>query len=289
MKELTIQVNDANQRLDKFLFKTFPELKSGMLYKALRKKKIKINRKLANYDQNLQSGDQLQLLLPHEILQEKQVYLQKNAQLNVVYEDDNIVVIDKPAGLLSQSSKEQEDCVVERLKSYLYQKKEYDPKSEHHFKHSFGNRLDRNKSGFIIGAKNDYASREINAAIQDHRIHKYYNAYVEGHVEKEGLIVLYLQKRETKAYISPTFKEGYQKAVMKIYPYKYENGNTWIKVELITGRFHQIRASMAYLGHPLVGDRKYGSLSSEDMKLDAYKIKIDPIEMEFETNEFTKK
>ncbi len=112
MKEIRIHENDANQRLDKFLEKTFPELKKGMMYKAIRNKKIKVNRKRADFAQILQPDDVILLFLPDDVLVQKEKKVLFNSNLDVVYEDDNIVVADKPAGLLSQSAKEAQDCLV---------------------------------------------------------------------------------------------------------------------------------------------------------------------------------
>ncbi|WP_288342463.1 RluA family pseudouridine synthase [uncultured Dubosiella sp.] len=288
MKEIRIHENDANQRLDKFLEKTFPELKKGMMYKAIRNKKIKVNRKRADFAQILQPDDVILLFLPDDVLVQKEKKVLFNSNLDVVYEDDNIVVADKPAGLLSQSAKEGQDCLVERLRAYLHRKGEYDPKRENHFAPCICNRLDRNTSGLVIGAKNAYAAREINAAIQQHLVHKFYHAKVEGHLRDDMDVTLYLKKIDTIAKVSAQPREGYVKAQMRVHPFRFEKDATWIKVELVTGRFHQIRACMAFLGFPLVGDRKYGSHRLEDMQLDAYRIVIDPIEMEMEQNEFKK-
>lgn len=288
MKEIRINENDVNQRLDKFLEKTFPELRKGMMYKAIRNKKIKVNRKRAEFSQILRVDDVILLFLPDDVLIEKEKKILHNAKINVVYEDENILVVDKPAGLLSQSAKEGQDCLVERIRTYLYQKGEYNPKAEHNFAPCICNRLDRNTSGLVIGAKNAYAAREINAAIRQHLVHKYYHAKIEGNLRNDIDVTLYLKKIDTKVLVSTTEQEGYMKAQMRVHPYKHEKDATWIKVELITGRFHQIRACMAFLGYPLAGDRKYGSMRKEDMQLDAYRIVIDPIEMELEQNEFKK-
>ena len=288
VKEIRIRENDANQRLDKFLQKTFPALTKGMMYKAIRSKKIKVNRKRAEFSQILNTDDVILLFLPDDVLVKKEKKITFNNRIKVVYEDDNILVVDKPAGLLSQSAAEGQDCLVDRIRSYLYQKKEYDPKAEHSFAPCICNRLDRNTSGLVIAAKNAYAAREINEAIREHHVHKFYHAKVEGHLHSDMDVTLYMKKADTKALVSLEPQEGYVKAQMRVHPFRREEDSTWIKVELITGRFHQIRAGMAFLGYPLAGDGKYGSLRRENMKLDAYRIVIDPIEMEFEQNEFMK-
>ena len=146
MKEIKINQNDANQRLDKFLMKTFPKLGKSMMYKAIRNKKIKVNRKRCTFDQKIQENDSILLFLPPDVLEEKKVetnYI--SSKLDVIYEDENILIVNKPYGLLSQSDQRQnQDCLVNRVQAYLMEKNEYDPNKEHSFAPSICHRLDRN-------------------------------------------------------------------------------------------------------------------------------------------------
>ena len=162
MKEIKINSNDANQRLDKFLMKTFPKLGKSMMYKAIRNKKIKVNRKRCTFDQKIQENDSILLFLPPDVLEEKQVDTQYiSSQLDVVYEDENILIVNKPYGLLSQSDQSQnQDCLVNRVQAYLMEKNEYDPNKEHSFAPSICHRLDRNTTGLVIAAKNANALRK---------------------------------------------------------------------------------------------------------------------------------
>lgn len=155
MKEIKINQNDANQRLDKFLMKTFPKLGKSMMYKAIRNKKIKVNRKRCTFDQKIQENDSILLFLPPDVLEEKKVetnYI--SSKLDVIYEDENILIVNKPYGLLSQSDQRQnQDCLVNRVQAYLMEKNEYDPNKEHSFAPSICHRLDRNTTGLVIAAK----------------------------------------------------------------------------------------------------------------------------------------
>ena len=151
MKEIKINSNDANQRLDKFLMKTFPKLGKSMMYKAIRNKKIKVNRKRCTFDQKIQENDSILLFLPPDVLEEKQVDTQYiSSQLDVIYEDENILIVNKPCGLLSQSDQSKtQDCLVNRVQAYLMEKNEYDPNKEHSFAPSICHRLDRNTTGLV--------------------------------------------------------------------------------------------------------------------------------------------
>lgn len=256
MKQIDISKNDAGQRLDKFLMKTFPKMPKSMMYKGIRNKKIKVNRRRCTFDQKLQEGDSVLLFLPPDVLETKQRTLLKNDQLDIVYEDQNLLIINKPAGLLSQSAAAGQDCAAARVQSYLARSGQWDPQ-EHSFAPAICNRLDRNTEGLVIAAKNAEALRTINRAIARRQIRKFYRARVSGEPD-EGNIELYLKKAGTKAIVRKTPAAGYKPAKMRLTVTETNGSTSWCEIELLTGRFHQIRACLAYLGHPLVGDRKYG-------------------------------
>lgn len=264
MKEIIIKSNDEGQRTDRFLMKLFPDLPMGMLYKAIRNKKIKVNRKRCTNDQRLHAGDQIQLFLPPQWLEEKKAtvaFLQVPKALSIVYEDDQIVVIDKPVGLRSQSDQAQvQDCVVNRLLHYLYAKGEYDPEKEQSFTPAICNRLDRNTRGLIIAAKTAKALREMNEGIREHHVQKYYLACVEGVLQtKTGELRLYHKKEGTKAILFETPKPDTKPCSLRYQIWKKHAQHTIIEVELLSGKFHQIRAMFAFIHHPLLGDVKYGA------------------------------
>lgn len=258
MKEVIIQANDANQRLDKFLQKTFPNLSKSMMYKGIRKKKIKVNRKRCSFDQVLEEGDSILLFLPPEFLEEKVRKVSSGSDaLDIVYEDANLLILHKPVGLLSQSDGSNADCLVARMQRYLIKKGEYSL-AEHSFSPAICQRLDRNTEGLVIGAKNADTLRTINTAIAQRKVKKIYQAECCGHISKPVEMNYYIKKVGTKAMVSKTKKEGYQEAKMDLIPLAYTNDSTFVEVHLHTGRFHQIRALCASIGHPLVGDHKYG-------------------------------
>ena len=274
MKQIEILQDDANQRLDKFLLKMFPDLSRSLMYKAIRNKKIKVNRKRCTYDQILNKGDIVLLFLPPQFLNEKQ--RESNFisnQLDVIYEDENILIVNKPVGLLSQSDTSQtQDTLVSRIQGYLYEKNEYDP----------------NTRGLVIAAKNANASRIINEAIAQRRIHKYYKAYVSGHLEDKNFVIKkYMYKNKTKALVSDYPKDGYKIAYMEGNVLMQDKMNTWVEIELHTGRFHQIRALMSSISHPLVGDKKYGYKGKNmNIQLIAYKLRFDQLDLSLPIHEF---
>lgn len=290
MKQIDIQSNDSNQRLDKFLLKTFPKLTKSMMYKAIRNKKIKVNRKRCTFDQMLNENDSILLFLPPDVLEVKERDIEFiSYELDVVYEDNNLLIVNKPIGLLSQSdSNKMQDTLVSRVQGYLYKKGEYDPKNAQSFAPTICHRLDRNTSGLVIAAKNADALRKVNDAISKRKIHKYYMAYVSGIINKDRFsLTKYIKKENTIAIVSDTEKPGYLKASMDIEVVSRDNKNTWVKVDLHTGRFHQIRVLMSHIGYPLVADKKYGYKGkSKDLRLTAYKLKIDDIGLYLKKNIF---
>lgn len=263
MKEIIVQTNDAGQRVDRFLMKLYPTLSQGVLYKAIRNKKIKVNRKRCSGDQRLCEGDVLLLFLPPQLLCERtQVddFLQVPSTLSIVYEDEHLLIIDKPIGLRSQSDQAQgQDCVVSRVKHYLYRQGSYDPSREQSFTPAICNRLDRNTRGLLIAAKTAAALREVNAAIREHRVQKRYLALVEGAMTPaQGRIVLHHRKEGTRAllYEQPAFDTT--PCSLRYQQLRCFSSCALLSVELESGKFHQIRAVFAYLHHPLLGDVKYG-------------------------------
>lgn len=275
MQEVTIQTNDAGQRLDKFLGKAYPSLKKSAMYRAIRNKKIKVNRKRAAFDQILQEGDCLQLFLPPDLLETRQRTLQPLRDLDVIYEDEDILVLNKPAGLLStKDSAGDQDTLNDRLLSWLAANRGYQPENEQSYTPAIAHRLDRNTSGLVLAGKNAAAARRLSAAIASRQVGKYYLA-ITSRRPPQGRIELYMKKEGTRALVSARPLEGYLPARMNVRTIAFENGRYLSKIELLTGRFHQIRAGLAFLGCPLCGDVKYGGTRQKmPYQLQAWKIDL---------------
>lgn len=273
MKEYIINGNDAGQRLDKFISKTLKTLPQSLLYKAIRTKKIKVNRKRAEPGTVLQAGDSVLCFLSPEFFDEKyenDPFLTLTPDLCIVYEDGNVIVCDKRPGLLCHPDDHGEQItLIEHIKAYLYRKGEYDPENENSFVPSLCNRIDRNTGGLVIAAKNAAALRDMNEMIRQKTVSKFYLCAVHGIPQPpEATLTAYLYK-DTKnntvtVYDKP--RQGRVKIVTGYKVLKKKDGNSLLEVRLFTGKTHQIRSHLSYMGHPLLGDGKYG-VNRDDKKL----------------------
>ena len=286
MREFTIHKNDADQRLDRFLLKAVPLLPASLAQKYIRLKRIKVNGARAERDYRLREGDRLQLYINDEFFEtpsEENVYLTiVNPRLHIIYEDENIMLLDKPAGMVVHADEgEKVNTLVNHLLAYLYQKREWKPREENVFTPALCNRIDRNTGGIVIAAKNAEALRILNQKIKDREIDKRYLCIVHGTPRPasgrlEGQ--LFKDAKENRVYITKKMQPGAKTAVTFYRTLQSKNGLSLVECELLTGRTHQIRAQMAAAGWPLLGDGKYGKLDKRyDRKYQAlysYKLRF---------------
>lgn len=290
MKKLIIKENDANQTLIKFLEKYLKGAPKSLIQKFIRKKRIKVNGKKQKSSYDLKIGDILDIYIYDEVIEKWNKSYKKNTvesklNLDIAFENDDILVIDKPDDILSHAASKDDygKTVVDFLLSYLIENKKYIPRLEASFTPAIVNRLDRNTKGLIIGAKNRESLVKLNELIDTELIEKYYLAIVEGKFTGKKEIVNYLYKDDKNIVHVSDDKEG-KKSITSVRALDSRDDYSIVEIKLLTGRTHQIRASLNDLGYPILGDRKYyknKNKSFNKQQLVAYKLRFsEDIEIE---------
>ena len=298
MRQLTVHKNDENQRLDKYLKKYLKEAPGSFIYKMLRKKNIVLNGKKADGTEKLAAGDEIKLFFAEDTLQKftgevshKSELQFPQKKLDILFEDENLLILNKPAGELSQKADAKDISMNEYALGYLQETGAITEESLKVFKPSVCNRLDRNTSGILIVAKTYQAAREFGEALQRRTVRKFYRCIVKGEVKKAETIDGYLWKDEktNKVQVFKEKKEGASEIYTAYRPIKCENGLTLLEVHLITGRTHQIRAHLSSIGHSILGDPKYGDKKlSEKWKVKYQLLHACRLELDGFTGEFAK-
>lgn len=283
MKEIIVEKLEAGQRFDKFLGKYLNQASTGFIYKMLRKKNITLNDKKAAGKEILKKGDSVKIFFAADTLEkftgtqalQESVQSVKAVKLDIIYEDEHIILINKPAGMLSQKAKPEDTSLVEYVTAYLLESNQLTREDLSCFKPGICNRLDRNTSGIVVAGKSMAGLQAMNEVFKDRSIHKFYQCPVWGNIEKTSEIQGYLKKNENTntVKITDSEKAGGQFIRTRFSPLEQGRNATLLEVELITGRSHQIRAHLSSIGHPLFGDSKYGDSSLNRQLWDKFHLK----------------
>ncbi len=286
MKEFIIQKNEENQRVDKYLKKLLPNASTSFLYKMMRKKNIVINKKKVEGNEKLIAGDVVSIFLsdetfdkfhrnPEELKAEYNALMMlKSKVLKVVYEDDEMILADKPYNMLSQKASERDVSANEYLLAGMIQNGELSFDEFQTFRPSIVNRLDRNTTGLLIFGKTLGALQTLGEQIRSRSIRKFYRAIVVGELKEELHLNGYLIKDEArnKVTFSESRIEGAEAIETQVIPLFSKNGLTLLEIHLITGKTHQIRLHLATIGHPIVGDMKYGNEKQNKKYYDSHRV-----------------
>ncbi len=300
MQEIIVTANEAGQRFDKLIAKYLNEAPKSFIYKMLRKKNIVLNGKKATGNEKLEVGDRIKLFLADETIEKfSKMTVQKTKQkLDVIYEDHNILFINKPVGMLSQKADAKDESLVEHIITYLLNSGQLTEEELRKFKPSICNRLDRNTSGLVVAGKSLLGLQKMGELFKERSVKKYYRCLVAGEVKEKQYIKGYLFKDEAinKVMISP--KEIKNSLLIETeYEPLWTNGKcTLLEVHLITGRTHQIRAHLASVNHWIIGDYKYGNRKLNDIYkqkyglesqlLHAYRLELPELSEGFENISF---
>lgn len=281
MREIIISANEANQRLDKFLGKYMNQAPAGFFYKMMRKKNIVLNGKKVSGKEKLLEGDLVKLFLSDETIDKFRTQavvarpVSKKNMPEIIYEDEHVIFLNKPVGMLSQKAKPQDVSLIEYLTEYLLESGAMTPEQMRTFHPGICNRLDRNTSGLITAGKSLAGLQELSQGFKERTFHKYYRCLVKGIVKEQAHIKGYLNKNDEKNVVTISeYPEENSCLIETCYrPIVWNNEVTLLEVELITGKTHQIRAHLASEGHPILGDYKYGNRKLNDRLQKEYGLK----------------